>query len=205
MSRIKFPQEILYTMHATLKSFDPTEIKTVHHAADMAEELVSNHYKLSASQWLRRQYEIKTLEDLVDGEIVQGPFAQIIRYEGHKKDSALMSEAVDLYRICLQDHAILAALQAKPQLQLMPFALYIVCHELIHIVRFTKFLQHFNANEAERFEEEQRVHKQTWVILKEVPVEGMEIALDYYRHWHTPLERLQAQESNSHIFPQRGA
>jgi len=45
----------------------------------MAEELVSEYYKMSASQRLRPKYDVKTLVDLDPAEIVHGPFAQIIR------------------------------------------------------------------------------------------------------------------------------
>ena len=87
----------------------------------MAEELVSNHYKMSASQWLRPKYDVKTLVDLSPGEIVHGPFAQIVRYEGHRKDTALGSGVFDYYKICLQDHAIHAALEDSPYMKLFPF------------------------------------------------------------------------------------
>ena len=73
------------------KTFSPRQIEIVNNAVAMAEELVSNHYKMSASQWLHQKYDIKTLKDLNPEEIVQGHFAQIIRYEAKHKDTALGS------------------------------------------------------------------------------------------------------------------
>ena len=108
-----------------LKSFAPHQIKIVNKTVSMAEELVSNHYKMSASQWLRPKYDVKTLVDLAPEEIVHGPFAQIVRYEGHRKDTALGSGVFDYYKICLQDHAIHSALEASPSMKLFPFCLYI--------------------------------------------------------------------------------
>ena len=77
----------------------------------MAEELVSNYYKMSASEWLRPKYDVKTLVDLAPGEIVDGPFAQIVRYEGHRKNTPLGSGVFDYYKICLQDHTIRSTLE----------------------------------------------------------------------------------------------
>ena len=170
--------------------FNPSQIETVNHAAAMAEELVSNHYKMSASQWLHRRYDIKTLVDLSANEIVDGPFAQIIRYDGHFRDRALGSAAYDLYKICLQDHAVKASLEQNPDLQLFPFVLYIVTHELIHVVRFSKFIQYFDAAPEERMDEEKRVHAKTHEILKTVNVPGMGPVLEFYSEWRIPYDEV---------------
>ena len=150
-----------------------------------AEELVSEHYKMSASQWLRGRYDVKTLADLTKDEIVYGPFAQIIRYEAKKRNSFLGSSTYDFYKICLQDHSILAALGQSPQIQLFSFSLYILTHELIHIVRFGRFLQNFNATEDEKLEEETRVHEQTYQILKTLRLPSMNEVFTFYMQWRT--------------------
>lgn len=49
--------------------------KYVDKAVTISEELVSNFYKMSSSEWLRGKYEIKTAKDLSDHEFVSGPFA----------------------------------------------------------------------------------------------------------------------------------
>ena len=174
------------------KIFDPTQIKVVNQSTAMAEELVSNHYKLSSGQWLRQRYDVKTLADLNPAETVSGPFAQVIRYKGRPKNAVLGSSSYDFYKICLQDNAILEALEKGRNLRLLPFTLYIISHELIHIVRFSHFLQNFEATEAEKQKEEQRVHKKTHEILAPVQVEGLEAVLDYYRNWRTDPEAVDA-------------
>jgi hypothetical protein len=172
-------------------SFNTDQIGIINHAVTMAEELVSNHFKMSASQWLRPKYDVKTLNDLSSNEIVEGPFAQIIRYQGYRKGSSLGSESYDFYKICLQDHTILTTLANSPGLSLMPFSLYIIAHELIHIIRFSKFLQSFDANPTEKMSEERRVHTLTHQILADVNVAGISDVLDFYRHWRKPIEGLQ--------------
>ncbi len=173
-----------------LKCFTPQEIGIVNEAAAMAEELVSNAYKMSTSQWLRRKYDFRTVAELGPGEIIRGPFAQIIRYEGQRQDSSLGSEAYDFYKICLQDHAILDALHRNRHLQLLPFCLYILTHELIHIVRFSKFLCSFVATEMERMTEEGIVHRETHAILSGLTLEGLTEVFRFYRRWREPVEEV---------------
>ena len=173
-----------------LPLFDPLQIQTLNQAVAIAEELVSNAYKMSTSQWLHQRYDIKTLKDLSPEEIIHGPFAQLIRYEGHHPDTSLSSAAYDFYKICIQDHTIIATLNQAPQLKLLPFALYISTHELIHIVRFSKFLAHFDTAPEDRGEEEARVHLRTREILAEVKLNGIGPVLAYYRNWAAPFEGL---------------
>ena len=180
-----------------METFDPDDIATVNNAAAMAEEVVSNHYKMSANQWLKRRYDIRTLADLEPGEIIHGPFAQIIRYEGHRRNRSLGSAAYDFYKICLQDHTILSALTQYRQLQLFPFILYIVTHELIHIVRFTKFLQQFDAAPENRLAEEKRVHAATHHVLAQIKVSGLAEVLEFYGEWRIPYDGLQQKRNIS--------
>lgn len=174
------------------RAFSPGQLSTVNQAVFMAEELVSEHYKMSGSQWLRPRYDIATLADLTPPEIVDGPFAQIIRYEGKRKGTSLGSETYDFYKICLQDHAVLDVLQQRSDLTLLPFCLYIITHELIHIVRFSKFLQNFNASADEKLAEERRVHEITHQILAPVRLANLPAVLEYYQQWRSPLEDLGA-------------
>jgi hypothetical protein len=172
------------------KTFSPKQIKIVNNAVAMAEELVSNHYKMSASQWLGRRYDVKTLAELVNEEIIDGPFAQIIRYRGQRKNTLLGSATYDFYKICLQDHTIRSTVEATPGIELFPFSLYIITHELIHIVRFSKFLQHFDASREERIAEEKRVHHRTHDILHPVQIDGLAKVLEFYNDWRVPYEDL---------------
>jgi hypothetical protein len=161
--------------------FSGEQILVVGDATAVAEELVFNAYKMSAGEWLKNRYDVATLESLADGEIAEGPLAQIIRYQGRRPGTSLGSSSYDFYKICLQDHNILAAPGEDPRFRLFPFALYIMCHELIHIVRFAKFLQSFDAACAERLAEEGRVHGLTRDILKGVRVPGLDVVLARYK------------------------
>ncbi len=169
-----------------LQYFSPFQLRQVTRAVDMAEELVSNHYKLSTSQLRRLNYDVKTLVDLSAEEIVAGHFAQLVKYRLKRNDVLLETEAEDFYKICLQDHSILTVLEKHPELEFTGFILYIVCHELIHVVRFRRFLQQFDASEAEKLAEERRVHAKTNDILSTVPMDGIAPVLAFYENWRDP-------------------
>jgi hypothetical protein len=172
-----------------LQKFNGKQLQIVNRAAEMAEELVSNYHKISASQWLRRRYDIKTLADLTSEEIVSGPFAQIIRYKAQPKGSSLGSSTYDFYKICLQDNSMLSVIKKSPAIKLCPFALYIITHELIHIVRFSEFLQNFNASHKEKLAEETRVHNNTHEILKSVKLPGLSNVLKFYDKWLVSVDK----------------
>jgi hypothetical protein len=176
-----------------LEHFDAGQIRIVNEASALAEEMVCDAYKMSARQWLEPRREIKTLTELRPEEVIigpQAPFAQVIRWQGRTSNSSLTSSVFDLYTICLQDHAILAALRKNPDLGLLPFSIYILTHELIHIVRFSLFEQYFDVPIDQRQAEEIRVHKKTLEIINNAKLQNMDMVLRFYQQWHLPLENL---------------
>ena len=173
-----------------LTPFNADQIDTINNSVQLAEELVSNSYKLSSGQWFRNKYDVRTIVDLSPDEIIQGPFAQILHYKARPKNSTLESKSYDFYKICLQDHTILSVINRYWKIRLFPFSLYIIIHELVHVVRFIKFLQNFHASSEEKVDEEKRVHRKTRDILDNMKVMGLSDVLDFYRQWVIPLEDL---------------
>ena len=168
-----------------LRYFDREELLKVDEAVKVSEELVNNYFKMSSGQWLKNRYDIMTSIDLAPHENVDGPFAQVIKYEGRKKDVPLRSSLFSLYKVCLQDSAILTMVSKKDDLSLEPFLLYILTHELVHVVRFSKFKQRYeNKNEADvTLDEERKVHKLTHTILKPVSISGLGKVFEFYKDW----------------------
>lgn len=164
----------------SLDVFNEKQIEIVNNTLELAEDIVSGFYKMSPTQWLRNRYEVKTLVDLKENEKIDGPFAQIIKYSGYLKNSSLGSEYFDLYRICIQDTAILRLIEERPDIALSPLLIYIQVHELVHIVRFGKFEQFFHANTNDRIIEETRVHRVTQEILQKNYIDGLESVFAYY-------------------------
>ena len=49
-------------------------------AIEIGEELISDRYRISTSEWKRYRYDIQSLKDLREEEITDLAFAQIHRY-----------------------------------------------------------------------------------------------------------------------------
>jgi hypothetical protein len=148
-------------------------------ATVIAEEVTSDFFKLSPCHWRRARYDILTLEALRAEEICSHALAMVAKYDGCHKDRLLRSANFDFYRVCLQDHNILKTLQHVDYL-MFPLLLYIVTHELVHIVRFSQFLALYEAPEEHKQEEERRVHQLTQKILAPLKVRDLPPVMQYY-------------------------
>jgi hypothetical protein len=73
---------------------------------------------------------------------------------------------------------------------LFSLVLYIATHELIHIVRFSKFLQNFHATPDEKQIEEKRVHDKTHDILCDIKLPGISQVIELSKSWQIPLDSL---------------
>lgn len=165
--------------------FQQEEIAVLRRAIEISEELISDYYKISTSEWKRYRYDIQSLADLQEDEIIDIAFAQIRRYLKHPQSKLRGSEVGDYFKICLQDHVIRKAVQRDCHIQMLPLAAYIVTHELIHVVRFAKFVQRFHSTEAEQEVEEARVHALTQQLLKGRRLEGMREVLEAFKDCRT--------------------
>ena len=170
--------------------FSAEQIAVVSQAVATAENLVSDYYKLSATQMRLLCYDIKTAADLSPHETVADHFAQIIRYRAQRSDSLLKTSSQDFYKICIQDHSILSMLETHPGVELYPFLVYVICHELVHVVRFQRFEQHFHVPEEQKQAEEIRVHQITHEILENQQIGQMEPVFAFYENWRTAGDRI---------------
>jgi hypothetical protein len=151
--------------------FHPQHKELLKDAVVIAEEVTSDFFKLS--HWRRARYDILTLEALRREEVSPHALALVAKYHGRHEGRLLSSASFDFYRVCLQDHNILRALKRRPGLRLFPLLLYVLTHELVHIVRFSQFQALFDAPEAERRREEEKVHRLTQEIL--APLDSLDL------------------------------
>lgn len=117
-------------------------------------------YRIPALPSGQYPYELATQADLTPVERAPDAFAHLVVYERIRPAGP---EA--LYRICLQDDTILRRLgDGGPD---WPAALlvYILTHELVHVVRFQRSEHPLHAEGAAREREEDQVHRQTLQIL----------------------------------------
>lgn len=165
--------------------FQREEIAVLAQAIDHAEELISDFYKISTSEWKRYRYDIQSLKDLDREEITDIAFAQIHRYQRGPLHRLRGSEPGDFFKICLQDHVIRKALSRDVHILLLPLTTYIVTHELIHVVRFAKFLQRFDSTPAEQEAEEKLVHAVTYKLLEHRKITGLPEVLNAFQDCRT--------------------
>jgi hypothetical protein len=142
------------------------EKRDLNRAMTLAEDLTGRFYCIPGREWHRYPYELRTL---ADGPGPAAPaFADVVRLV--PDPSAPRPGGVrQLFRIRLRDDAILEAAEERSDgIELYPLLLYVVTHELVHVVRFGAGFAPFRAAEQRRRQEEDRVHAITRGVLRSV-------------------------------------
>ena len=165
--------------------FMEAEIGILAQAIEVSEELISDSYKISTSEWKRYRYDIQSLSSLLEEEITDVAFAQIRRYLRKPGEKTRGSEPGDFFKICIQDHVIRMAVERDSYIALFPLTTYVVIHELIHVVRFAKFVQRFDSTPAEQDAEEKRVHAITFELLQKSRMPGLPEVLTAFKDCRT--------------------
>jgi hypothetical protein len=149
-------------------------------ALEIAEDLTGEHYGISRKDWKRYPYDLKTLEHLRKEEVTDMGFAQLAKYMLEERGRGERKGISGFYRICIQDHVILNALNRNDNILLEPLLLYIVTHELVHIIRFSHYIEDYFAKGEKRKKEEREVHGITYEVLKDFEYEGLEEVVKAY-------------------------
>ena len=144
--------------------FDREQRRQVGRAATLAESLTSGFYCIPGREWPRFPYDISTL---AEGPGPEAPvFADVVRMT-RPAPAGPGRAARDRYRIRLRDDEILSAIRAGNDLELYPLLLYVLTHELVHVVRFESGFAAYDTDDPEtRGREETRVHAITRKVLK---------------------------------------
>ncbi len=160
--------------------FDATQRRAALDAYRIAEDLTGDFFALPALDAHRHPVELRTLAELDAHEVVpEGVFAQVARYD---ERAGLASAARTLYRVCLQDHAILDRLLAeRGRVGLFPLLVYVLTHELVHVARFLRHQSPFLVGPEVRAQEERRVHEITHRILGGVRLPELDNVLARWR------------------------
>jgi hypothetical protein len=144
--------------------FTPSDLSIIDRASVLAEQMTGDYFNLAADEWKRNPYGIFTRKEVERPLEVESVFAQIVRFRPGKARSTDRDRG-ESFGIILQDPNILRALLRSTLHDLWTLVLFIMTHELIHIVRFRRFSVDFHAPEAEREREETLVHAITRDIL----------------------------------------
>jgi len=172
---------------STLPTFAPEQLRALDAASERAEELTGDYYHLGAFGPRRYLYEVATHRTLDPDERAAGAFAHLCRYVRNPRVPGDRQRADRYYRVCLQDPQILLAL-SRPEVtfDLETLLLYIMTHELIHIVRFERFWHPFVTEPDAREIEERKVHQITHDLLVGSENPRMASLLSYYRTHRMP-------------------
>jgi hypothetical protein len=161
--------------------FKQEDMLTVGEALDISEDRTGDYFKFSTAQWRRHRYDVKTISQLTDREVIPNVFALLKKRTQSKEGVEAGSRYRDFYFICIQDHRILNALRRDKDLGLLPLLVYVFTHELVHIVRFCNFSQRFEVSTKDREKEERIVHTMTYDILKELSLPRLDYILNSYQ------------------------
>jgi hypothetical protein len=148
-----------------VERFGKTELAVVRQQLIAAEMLLSRYYCIPDREWPAYVYDVRTLADLAPGELSNNILAHISKYEAVSEKFG--RKRFDFYGICLQDHNILAACRRRTGgISLEPLMLYVLTHELVHVIRFANQPSKFFMSGTDQFAEEQRVHRITREVLR---------------------------------------
>lgn len=174
---------VLEVLMAQTIFFDKRELFWVREALEVAETLAENYFSLDLEDFERYPYDLRTLANLKGQEVTNRALAQVCKYEYRKNDSSRRVGGREFYRICLQDHKILKVVRAEPPSLLRSLILYVVTHELIHVIRFSTAPHRFHLHPQEREIEERDVHRTTYELLKTLEDPQVWLLLERYRPW----------------------
>ena len=158
-------------------------IGAVSEALYIAEDETGNHFKFSFGQWKRHHFDVMTMGEVAPDVVSRVAFALLNKGSRVIGGCDSKTKIHDFYLICLQDHRILKAVNRDRNLSLLPLLVYVFTHELVHIVQFCNFFQRFDITGKEREEEESRVHKITFDILRDIALPEMDYILESYRNF----------------------
>jgi hypothetical protein len=144
-------------------AFGLEQLSLLQTALRRSEALVARGFRIPALPSQRYPYELVTPVDLRESERAEEALAHLVIYE---RDRPRGTE--HLYRICLQDDLILRrANEGEGQGWLEALLVYILTHELVHVVRFQRDEGSFMAAPEARQIEEAQVHQLTLALLEE--------------------------------------
>ncbi len=158
--------------------FTESDRTTVDRAARLAEGLVAQYFDLAHDDWIKNPYSLMTWKEAAKYLRDANVFAQTVRFDSRHTGKIQRAKPQDYYGVLLADPAILRALLRPQRHDLWTLGLFVLTHELVHIVRFRKFGVDFFGTPCEREKEEEVVHKITREML--AGVESMDSLFSLY-------------------------
>jgi hypothetical protein len=178
--------------------FTSSDRAVLQKAAYLAERLTQRYFGLGPDVWERNPYALYTRKEVGKTLYDDDAFANIVRIEPPQRYQSKQA-ANPKYGVVLHDPNILLALLRPIRHDLWELGLFVLTHELIHIVRFREFNVDFFASAAGRDEEERIVHKMTRDVLSGITT--IEHVLELYglRREDASSDQVHGGGRNAHI------
>jgi hypothetical protein len=117
--------------------FSAPQRSMVFQALDEAEDRTAGYYCIPPFRWEKLRYDLLTQEDHGWEPLPDPMLARVRCLQRVNSDRPF-----DFYRIELNDRSILAAAERENLLRnLYPFLVYILTHEMVHLVRLSSILE----------------------------------------------------------------
>jgi hypothetical protein len=134
---------------------------------DEAEERTIHYYCIPPYRWQQLKYDLVTCRDYEWEPLPDSALAQVQRMQ-HIRPAR--KAVCDFYRIQLNDPSILvAARRENLEPDLYPFLVYILTHEMVHLVRLSTIHADDGQMRLSPSEEECRVQNVAYRILSSAP------------------------------------
>lgn len=144
-------------------------------ALEEAEACTSGYYCIPPFRWQGLRYDLLTRKDPEWRPLPEGMLARTQRCRWHIRRHDRPSE---FFRIELNDPDILIAARREELCRdLYPFLLYILTHEMVHLVRLSSILTDAEQSIIPRESEETRVRRVARNILTAIPRPGLDSVL----------------------------
>jgi len=169
-------------------SFNLEQLALVNRCLRRGEALVSRRFRIPALPSKQYPYELATLVDLAGHERAKAAFAHLVIYQRERPMGA-----EDLYRICLQDDVLLVRASDGGKGWLSALLVYVLTHELVHVVRFQRAEESIAARAGRRQNEEDRVHQITLELLTQAGEPESERLKQLYGNPVIPARRVRGR------------
>jgi hypothetical protein len=147
--------------------FSASQRNLVAQALHDAEERTSRYYCIPPFRWQKLQFDLLTRGDAGWRPVPEGTLAEVLCF--HRTGwihGPVRERQHEFFRIQLNDESILrAANRENFQANLYPFLVYILTHEMVHLVRLSTILDPEISEKTHRESEESRVQKISRQIL----------------------------------------
>lgn len=134
---------------------------------DEAEERTFHYYRIPPYRGHQLKYDMVTRQDCEWEPLPDAALARVQRLHQIRPSRTALC---DFYRIQLNDPSILTvARRENLEMDLYPFLVYILTHEMVHLVRLSTILPDETENRLAPDVEENRVHGVAFRILSNAP------------------------------------